>query len=373
MERTADVAIVGAGVIGLSLGWALAREGLHVIALDSSQPGGGASSAAAGMLAIVPEGAVSEALIGLCRRSLDGYREWCEGLREATGIDVEYRDEGSLLPATSDADLPLLAGAAAAYTEAGLEVETISPEEARRREPLLTAECRGALVVAGDCQVHTHRLVDALRVAAPRAGVCVESATRVLGVLARGDRVTGIQTTHGDVAAPWVVIAAGAWSGALGGRAGVPQIPIRPVKGEIVCLATGSFQLGRIVQGPECYLVPRRDGRLLVGATEVDGSFDGTVSAGAVRNLLTAATRLVPALGECPVVGLQAGLRPTTPDRLPILGPLGAEGLLVATGHYRKGILLAPETARLLAECICAARVPQRLALFSPARFSADR
>jgi glycine oxidase len=370
MHQTADIVIAGGGIIGLSLGRVLARQRLRVLLIDRGLPGTGASSAAAGMLTALPEGATSDAFLELCRHSLAGYRAWCDDLREATGIDVEFRDEGSIHAAACDADARLLAGAAESYRAAGLEVEILSPDEAGRREPLLTPECRGAIVVAADRQVHTRRLIDALLGAAEAAGVRILRGTAVRALDVQRDRVIGLETSQGRVAAVQVVIAAGAWSADLGSRAGIPPIPVRPVKGEIVCLGMRGRRLRHVVHGPGCYLVPRRDGRLLIGATEVDDSLDVSVTAGAVHQLLAAASRIVPAIADYEVLGSWAGLRPTTPDRLPIIGPGGPDGLLIATGHYRKGILLAPETARLLADCTASGQAPPAVTPFALTRFT---
>jgi glycine oxidase len=307
----------------------------------------------------------------MCKRSLSAYRAWCDELREITGIDVEYRDEGCLLVAADEDEARLLASAAEEYRTAGLATEVLSPDEVHRLEPMLTPQCRGALFLPDDHQVHTRRLVEAARIAVEAAGVSVASATAVRAVRSQRNRVSGVVTAAGDVAAPAVVLAAGAWCPELADGVHIPDLPIRPVKGEIVAVSMGHRNLRHSVHGTQCYLVPRHDGRLLVGATEVEGNYDTRVTARAVAQLLAAGERLVPAIGESAIHEMWAGLRPTAPDRLPILGPAGPDGLLLATGHYRKGIVLAPETARLLAHTIVHKHAPPELEPFQLARFAA--
>lgn len=368
-KETADVVIAGGGIIGISLARALARGGARVTVLDAGEPGAGASAAAAGLLVPQYEGVIEGPLAGLCVASARLHAALAEELREETGIDAEYRSEGLLCPARDEGELRALAAVASACERAGMPAEVLSAEELARREPAL-GRTRGGLCLPHDHQVDPRRLFAGLLASAQAAGVKVEAGRPVVGVVVSGDRVEGVETSREPIAAPWVVIAAGAWSGLLLRRAGLPPLPVGPVKGEIVCLQTsGEARLHHPIIALDCYLVPRRDGRLLVGSTELEGDFSPGVAAGSAAYLLDAAVGRAPRLASCPVASVWSGLRPAAPDRLPVLGPVGPRGLVIATAHYRKGILLAPETARLLSQVILEDHVPPELAPFSPARF----
>jgi glycine oxidase len=220
--------------------------------------------------------------------------------------------------------------------------------------------------------VHTRRLFEALLRATKRAGATIESGAKAVSLAVRAGRVEAVMTRAGRFPCAAAVIAAGAWSGSLGDGKNVPALPVRPVKGEIVELITPpAKRLRHPLIASRCYLVPREDGSLLVGATEVEAGFDTTVTAGAVGDLLSAAREAVPDLGEFSFRSAWAGLRPTTPDRLPLLGPLGPKGLLVATGHYRKGILLAPLTAAVITDLVTKGKTSIPVDRFGPGRFAA--
>lgn len=255
---------------------------------------------------------------------------------------------------------------------AGLPVEVLSPEEARRPEPTLSPECRGALFLPHDHRVHTRHLFRALLRAVRQAGVVIESHTRLISLLLTKNKITGVRTVHQVLPCDCVVIATGAWSGTLTTHPSFsPPLPVRPVKGEIVeLLAPPGKNLTHPLITSRCYVVPRNDNSLLIGATEVEARFDTTVTAGAVTRLVSAAAEATPEVSSFPFRAAWAGLRPAAPDRLPLIGSYGSEDLFVATGHYQKGILLAPVTGELIAELITTRRTQMPLAPFSPTRFA---
>ncbi len=366
-----DVIVVGGGIVGLSVARSLARRKVRVRVLEAGEPGQGASTAAAGMLAPQYEAASGQAeLLELCLKSREIYPKFCAELLEESGMDPQYSSLGSLCPAFSEEQSWKLAAFEAAQRRAGLPVEVLSPKEALSLEPNLSPTCRGALFLPHDHCVHTRRLFRALLAASRRAGVQIQTHTRAVSLALRGNRVEGVKTPQGFFPCSQVVLATGSWSATLEYPQGIPPLPIRPVKGEIVQLFPPPGQSFRHpLIAPRCYIVPRADGSLLIGATEVEAGFDTTVTAGAVRDLLAAAAEAIPEISSFAFSTAWAGLRPTAPDRLPLLGPYGPEGLIVATGHYRKGILLAPLTGELIAELLLSGKTPLPLDPFSPLRF----
>lgn len=366
-----DVIVIGGGVIGLSIARALAKRGVTVRVLEAGEPGQGASTAAAGMLAPQYEAASGEAaLLQLCLKSSEMHPNFCAALAEESGINPQYSGQGTLCPVFSERDAWKIVAFEAAQRQAGLPVETLAPEEARRLEPNLSPLCRGALLLPHDHRVHTRQFFLALLQATQRAGVTIAPHTPAVSLLTKQNKVTGVKTAHHLFLCRYVVLATGAWSGILTQHASFPSLPIRPVKGEIVeIFAPPEKALTRPLIASRCYIVPRDGGSLLVGATEVEAGFDTTVTAGAVADLVLAAAEAIPAVSSFPFHTAWAGLRPTAPDRLPVLGPCGPQGLIVATGHYRKGILLAPVTGELIAELITTGTTSFPLAPFSPNRF----
>lgn len=367
-----DVIVIGGGVIGLSIARALAKRGVRVRVLDAGEPGQGASTAAAGMLAPQYEAAGGEAaLLQLCLKSSEMHPRFCAELMEESGINPQFSGNGTLCPVFSERDAWKIVAFEAAQRKAGLPVETLTPEEARRLEPTLSPQCRGALFLPHDHRVHTRQFFQALLQAAQRAGVRIEPRTPAVSLLVRRNTVTGVKTPHQTFPCSSAVIAAGAWSGLLTQHASFPSLPIRPVKGEIVEISAPPGQaLTHPLIASRCYIVPRDDGSLLVGATEVEAGFDMAVTAGAVADLVSAAAEAIPEVSAFRFHTAWAGLRPTAPDRLPVLGHCGPEGLIVATGHYRKGILLAPVTGELMADLITAGTTQLPLDPFSPNRFA---
>jgi glycine oxidase len=348
---TADVLIAGGGLIGLACAREVARSGAQVAVVDP-QPGAGASNVAAGMLAPVTEVTYGEEdRVALNIAAAERWAAFAADLHETTGIDVGYRATGTLLVGFDADDVAAIADLQRFQAELGLQVEHLSGREARAREPMLSPRVRVGLLAGEDHRVETRAVVHALLEACDDLSVRFVRA-RATRITSEGGRVTGAELEDGErVAADQVVLAAGAWSGRI---AGLPEgtCPlVRPVKGQVLHLRapTGEQVLRTTVRGlvrhRSIYLVPRDDGRVVVGATQEERGFDTSVTAGATRQLLDDAVDIVPGIDELELTEAIAGLRPTTPDNAPIIGAGPLDGLFVATGHHRNGVLLTPLTA----------------------------
>ena len=368
-----DVAIVGAGVVGLGIAWRLAQRGARVSVFDRGAAGAGASHAAAGMLAACAEAEPGEeALVALGRLAQAAWPAFAAELEQATGLSVELRREGTLVVALTADDQARLRHQLAFQHSLRLPLEWISGLEARRREPHLAA-LAGAVFSPEDHQVDNRKLVAALRDAATASGVVIREHTAVERVLVSHGRATGVHLADGsDVDAATVVIAAGAWSRAIGGIPAPLLPPVRPVKGQTLALRMDPAAplLSHVVWGPNVYMVPRRDGRLILGATVEEKGFDATLTAGGVLSLLEAAWRIVPTIEELPIDEMWVGHRPGSRDDAPILGPGPLDGLVYATGHHRNGILLAPVTAEHIARLVLDGAVDPAIRPFGMERFA---
>jgi glycine oxidase len=374
-----DVVVVGAGVIGAAVAWRAAQRGVPVTLVDP-QPGCGASWAAAGMLAPVAEAAYGEeSLLALCLDSARRYPGLLAELAGASPVPVRHPTAGTLVVAFDGDDLRALETLAGYHEELGLPVRRVTAREARRLEPLLSPRLRGGLALDGDHAVDPRALLAALLDAGGRAGTRL-LRQRVERVVLDGGRAAGVRLDTGEVmTASTVVVAAGCWSGPAGPLADLPSHlvpPVRPVKGQVLRLRgeTGPLALTRTVRGwvhgSPVYAVPYGDGRVVVGATSEERGFDTTVTAGAAYALLRDALALLPALGELELVEATARLRPGTPDNAPLLGPTDVPGLVLATGHYRNGVLLTPATADALGGYLAGDGLPPEVAAFSPRRFA---
>ncbi|HWC25865.1 MAG TPA: glycine oxidase ThiO, partial [Solirubrobacteraceae bacterium] len=351
---TTDVAVIGGGVIGLAIAWRAAQRGHAVCVLERSELGAGASHVAAGMLAPVTEADAGElALLDLGLRSARRWPRFAAELSDAAGTDPGLRRSGALVVARDRDEAEALERELALRRELGLEVERLLPSAARRLEPALAPTVRLALDAPGDHAADPRSLVLALAEAARRAGVTLRTGAPAQGVERHAGHVSAVRLAGGElVRAGQVVVAAGAWSGAI---EGLPRIPLRPVKGQILRLRdpAGPGLLERIVRFEGGYLVPRGDGRYVLGATMEERGYDTTVTAGALYELLRDAGELVPGVHELVVEEISAGLRPATPDNAPLLGPSEElAGLHWATGHHRNGILLAPVSADIVADAL---------------------
>jgi glycine oxidase len=317
-----------------------------------------------------------EELLRLNLLSARRYPSFVQELEQAAGTNVGYRTEGTLAVALDADDRAVLRELHAFQASLGLDVETLTAREARRLEPMLDPRIRGALHVRSDHSVDNRRLVDALLSAAQRAGVRVvrESADELISA---EHGVRGIRAGRTVYEARTVVLATGAWSRTIAGLPDDLLPPVRPVKGQILRLRTPASYgtvltrtVRAFVRGSGVYLVPRADGEIVIGATVEERGFDDTVTAGAVYELLRDARELVPAVTELTLAEVVAGLRPGSPDNAPLIGPTPMPGLILATGHYRNGVLLAPVTADLVADLVTTGTLPDDAAAFTPARFA---
>jgi glycine oxidase len=378
-----DVLIIGGGVIGLAIAWRAAQRGL-LVAVADPEPGRGASHAAAGMLTPVSEAAYAErALFGLGQQSLERYPAFVAEVTDATGEPTGFRADGTLQVAYDHDDLAVLEEIAILRESFGAVSPRLSARECRAAEPMLDPSVRGGLLVTDDASVDPRLLTAALLAAARGAGVSIirQPATQIL---VSGGRAAGAELADSSrVLAPWVVLAAGWQSALIGAPPDGATLPVRPVKGQILRLRpTPATQragvppglLARtvrgIVHGFSVYLVPRDSGELVIGATQEELGSDTRVTAGGVWELLRDARTLVPGITEFELAEAVAGLRPGTPDNAPILGPAALPGLVLATGHFRSGVLLAPVTADIIAEYLATKRISAGLVQFSAERFA---
>jgi glycine oxidase len=372
----ADVVVIGGGVIGLAVAWRAAQRGASVCVLERGELGGGASHLAAGMLAPVTEADPGElALLELGLRSARAWPAFATELAEAAGgADPGLRRCGALVVARDRDEAEALERELVLRRELGLDVERLLPSVARGREPALAPTLRLALDVPGDHAVDPRATVIALAEASRREGVTLYTRAPVRRITSRGARIAGVRLADGRVfEADHVVVAAGAWSSAIEGLPAQASFPLRPVKGQIMRLRdpAGPGLLERIVRFEGGYVVPRGDGRYVLGATMEERGFDTTVTAGGLYELLRDAGELVPGIHELVVEEIGAGLRPATPDNAPVLGASAdVEGLVWATGHHRNGILLAPVTAEIVAAALDGAGGP---AAFAAERFTRAR
>jgi len=362
-----DVAIVGAGLIGCGIAHELAKRGATVTIYDRAEPARAASWAGGGMLAPYSEEVADPAMLALCAASLRSYPAFVDDLRERTGVDAYLRHEGTLHVAHDDATADARDAQCAAFRRNGADASILDRAATLAREPMLGADVRGAVYVANESHVDNRRLGRALVAACTNAGVRFERANDV-ALEADARRVRGIRTERGFAAAGTVVNAAGAWAGLLEGVPASARVAVRPVAGEMLALAVPKNFTRGLVWSQHVYLVPRDDGRLLIGATSLERDFDVRVTARGVQSLLDVALRIAPVLGTFALVETWAGLRPASHDGRPYLGATAIEGYVVATGHYRNGILLTPATAHAIAALIAGERPPVELAAFDPCR-----
>jgi glycine oxidase len=365
--------VIGAGVMGLSIAWRLAQAGCAVTVYDRGEAGHGASWAAAGMLAAAVETEPGEEiLLGL---TLESQRQWPDFAREletATGMSVGYRDEGTVVVALNRDDAEQLRFTYDFQKRLGLDIEWLSGAAARQREPHLRPGIPGAVLSPNDHQVENRALAAALAAAAKQAGAIIHEHCPVHEIETVGDQVRGVVTANGRMPADVVVLAAGAWSRDIGGIPAAYVPPVRPIKGQMLALRMDPAAplLRHVIWLPRGYLVPRLDGRLVIGATVEERGFDDSVTAGGLLALIEGAWRAVPAIEELPVIETWVGFRPGSRDDAPMLGPSGIEGLVVATGHHRNGILLTPVTAQSISRYILTGQLAENLRPFSPERFA---
>jgi glycine oxidase len=355
-KRSFDAIVVGGGVIGLSCAWRAARRGARAVVLDRERPPAGATRVAAGMLAPVGELTFGEPeLLELTLAAAELYPGFVSELESASGMSTGYEQCGALHIALDRDEAAELRRVHDLQRSLGLEAEWLPPRRCRDLEPGLTPSFNGGVHAPGEAAVDPRALVAALLAALAAEGVEVRTGVEVAAALMEGERLAGVRTATGEeLRAAHTVLAAGAWSGQAEWLPEETRPPVRPVKGQIVELRTpdGEPPCERILASERVYLVPRPDGRLIVGATVEERGFDTAVTAGGVHELLREAYRLLPDVAEMELIEAMAGLRPATPDNLPLIGPDAIDGLVLATGHYRNGILLAPLTADRIAEAL---------------------
>lgn len=368
VNRVRDAVVVGAGVIGCAVAYELARRGADVLVLDPRGIGQGATQASAGMLAPYHEAQESGLLRALAVRSLALYDQFVADVQHDSAQIIPYFREGSLEVATADESTERLQAAARDLTASHVECTWLDAGAAHMAEPLLARDVTGGLLIPEHGYLGARDFTNALAKAARARGATIESADEVRRVTAKGNELH-VQTVGATIVSRHVVLAAGCWSGGIA-MDDLPPVPVRPVRGQLVHLAWNGPSLRRIVWGTRCYIVPLADSSVLVGATVEEAGFDARVTVAGVRDLLDAVCELIPKAWQAGFLGARVGLRPGTPDALPIVGSSSRlPGLVYATGHYRNGVLLAPVTAKLVADLIADGRCDPVLDDLSPDRF----
>jgi len=365
--RTFDVAIAGAGLIGGAIALELARADLDVGLFDRQEPGKEASGASAGILSPAPESPAMLPLVPLGKASMALYPSFIETVEELSGRGTGFRPKGTLQAIVSRTAREELNTIIALHHGLGLQAEPISGSEARELEPALSPDVEAAVLRPAEASVDNRCLTQAVLECAQRSGVKILSGTRVDAIWREGQRCFGLVAGAEKFAARFTVVASGSFSA---GIAGVSKYaPVRPAKGQMLSLRCEGVPIERVLWSENIYLVPRNDGRILAGATVEYVGFEKTVTLGGVSKLSAAATELAPALKDARIEESWAGLRPDSPDHLPILGPVDVEGLFFATGHFRSGVLLTPITAKLIREWITEKSTTLDCQRFSPLRF----
>ncbi len=358
IKGSANVVIIGGGVIGLTIARALALRGVRdVCVIERASLGAEASSAAAGMLLPQVEADAQDDFFSLACQSRDLYPSFAASLHEETGIDIELDTTGTLYLALTDHDRQEIEKRYNWQTRAGLTVERLSATEARELEPCISEATLGALLFPNDIQVENRRLLSALANSVNKLGVNIVTQTNVDSLIIKENRVSGVQTNQGRIDCSTAVIAAGSWTSFIKSSSPCKIPEIEPVRGQMVCLEARPQLTRHVIYSPRGYLVPRRDGRLLAGSTSEHVGFAKHVTAGGISTILRNALEISPAISTLPIVDTWAGLRPKAADGLPVLARCDEiDGLFFATGHYRNGILLAPLTGELVSKAIVSSK-----------------
>jgi glycine oxidase len=373
IKHTADVVVIGGGVIGLTIARALAHQGAgDICVIERDSVGREASFAAAGMLAPQAEANSPDDFFRLACRSHDLYPNFAASLKEETGIDVELDTTGTLYLATTYDDLVEIEKRYEWQTVAGLPVEKLTASQAQQLEPCINPNILAALRFPRDVQVENRRLLNALTNSVVKLGVSILTATNVDSVNIEKNRIAGVVTSRGFISCRTVVIAAGTWTSFI--KFSPPSkkqtFVVEPVRGQMISFDARPQITRHVIYSPRGYLVPRQDGRLLAGSTSERAGFAKQVTAGGMGSILQNALEISPSVAALPILDTWAGLRPRAPDNLPVLGPCDEiGGLFYATGHYRNGILLAPVTGELITEAVVAGVTSPLLGPFSPSRF----
>src|ERR1700682_365947 len=363
-----DVVIAGGGVIGGAIALEVARAGLRVGVFDRQQPGKEASWASAGILSPAPENPAMIPLVSLGQASLQLYPEFVATVEEIADQRVGFREKGTLQGLFSKDARSELSTIVALHHGLGLRAEPLRAEDALDLEPALTDQIEAAVLRPNEASIDNRALTDAVLEAGKRSGVEIFSASNADAVWREGERCAGLIVRGEKVEARWTIVAAGCFSSSIEGIS--DYAPVRPAKGQMIALRGGNIKIERVLWSEHIYLVPRNDGRILAGATVEYAGFDKSITAGGIEKNFNGTRGLAPALAETRGGEMWAGLRPDSPDHLPIIGPTDIEGLVIATGHFRSGILLAPITAQLVREWITLQRVSVDWERFSPLRFA---
>jgi glycine oxidase len=370
--RSFDVVIAGGGLVGAAIALELSRAGLKVAVFDAQEPGQEASWASAGILSPAPENPAMIALVPLAKASLQLYPGFIALVEELSAIPTGYRAKGTVEALFSRHARKELNTIIALHHGLGLKAEALSAKEARELEPALSEEMEAAVLRPDEASVDNRQLSAAALEAARLSGAQIVAGSAVLAIWREASKCLGVVLGSGEkIAASHTIIAAGCFSANI---EGVQEFaPVRPAKGQMVSLRCAAAKIERVLWSERIYLVPRNDGRILAGATVEYAGFDKTVTAAGVHANLDGAIELSPALAAARLEATWAGLRPDTPDHMPILGPTDIEGLLMATGHFRSGVLLTPVTARLISEQVLGKTAGYEWERFSPLRFRAVR
>jgi glycine oxidase len=364
-----DIVVVGAGIVGCAVACELARRGASVQIVDDRPAGMGATRASAGVLAPYIEAREGHPLLTLTVRSLDLYDAFIAQLGGQGAGTLRYRRSGTLEIALDADGLLRLEAAAASLARPAVHARLLDAAGARREEPYLSEAVVGGLLISTHGYVSATDLTRALTTAARRHGAQLIEQGRVRRIVSAGGDLR-VETDRGSLSGNGVVLAAGSWSGQIVVEGVAAQLPVRPVRGQLLQLAWGGPMLGRVIWSERCYLVPWDDGTLLVGATVEEAGFDERTTTAGIRDLIEAAAEIVPHAWTAGLTAARAGLRPATPDEIPVIGPSGiVPNLVYATGHYRNGILLAPLTAQLVADAMLENKVDPILEATSPRRF----
>ena len=369
MASTKDVAIVGAGIVGCSIAFELAKAGVRVCVLEKSGIGEESSAAAAGMLSGQHGVTNFGARYQLHLEARELHARLADELRELTGIDVGFCRWGLLELLFTPGEIRAAERCAAVQMQAGLRVERLSREETLALEPTLTSNLQGSIRYVDEAHVHNGRLTIALAEAAQRTGAELRSGEPAVALIREEGRVVGVRTPSETVYAEAVVIANGAWSSELVRPLGL-MLPVKPMRGQMLAVRTVPRAVSHVIYGRHMYMVPRPDGETLIGATVEDVGFRKEVTLAGLEELVQAGRRIAPSMMGQPVLRSWAGLRPGSPDGLPLVGPVDSlPGLLLAVGHHRNGILLGPMTGVLVKQLLVDQVRSPHLDLLRPERF----
>ena len=362
-----EILVLGGGIIGCALAEELARRGRRVTVVERGRIGAEASSAAAGILSSRMDVPSPGPMFDFCQAARRLYPRWVARLEQRSGIDTGYHKDGILYLAMREAEERTMADRAAWQRRLGLPVERWSRGDVRRREPAVDGSVRSGFYFPGEAQIDNAILMRALATACRKSGVRLMERTEARRLRLRGRTVRGVETSRGALTAPVVVNCLGSWAGA---PQGLRRLPVEPARGQILVFKGPKRLFRHAVMSERAYVVQRRDGRLLVGSTVERAGFEKALTLEGIRKILCGIRDMTSVLERSTFVEGWAGFRPLTPDRLPIIGRTGIEGLYVATGHFRHGILLAPVTASAMADLILTGRSSFDLTAFTPARFS---